>query len=287
MSIDSLAAVTPNVRLSDKHVQRPAQRSTWLLRALFTAGVVIICLFLVAPILVVVVTAFSGVASLTFPPPSYSLRWFQDFFGNSDFTDSALLSVRLGLVAAVLSLAIGMPAAVALGRARFFGAEFLRTLIAAPLMVPYVAFGLALLIVMSDVGVTGSFWALLLAHTVIVMPFVVRILTAGLQSYDATLEYAASSLGATALGVFRTITLPMLRGAIFAAAFFAFITSFDEVTVTLFIAGPETTTLPVRMFNYIEFTSDPLIAAVSTLELVLSIGSVVVIDRLVGFTRFL
>jgi len=246
-----------------------------------------ICLFLLAPIIIVVITAFSSSKSLAFPPPGFSLRWFEAFLGNRSFVDSALLSIRLGLLVTGITLTVGTFAAVAIARGTFRGAEALRTLVASPLIVPYVVLGLGLLIYLSALRVPSSIWTLTFAHSVVALPFVVRIVSAGLQSYDSRVEESARSLGANRVRAFTSVTLPLIRGSLVAAAVFAFITSFDEVTVTLFVSGPDTTTLPVRVFNYIEFTSDPLISAVSAIEVVLSVVVVIIVDRLVGFTKFL
>jgi putative spermidine/putrescine transport system permease protein len=144
-----------------------------------------------------------------------------------------------------------------------------------------------MLIFFNRLNVNGSFAVLVIAHAIIALPYAVRIISAGLQSYNRSMELAAASLGANPLRVFWTITLPLLRGAFIAAAFFAFITSFDEVTTTLFLVGPQTTTLPVRVFQYIQYSSNPLVAAVSTVEVVLAVGVVAVVERFVGFARFL
>jgi putative spermidine/putrescine transport system permease protein len=253
----------------------------------FNALTVAICAFLVAPIVIVVVTAFSDSRSLAFPPPGFSLRWFQAFVGNDDFVESTFLSIRIAAIVTLVTVVIGTLAAIAVARGQFRGAESLRTVLASPLMVPYVVLGLALLIFMSSLRISSSLTVLVLAHSVVALPFVIRIVSAGLQSYDHTVEDAARSLGANRLKAFWTVALPIIRGSLVGAGVFAFMTSFDEVTITIFVSGPGTTTLPVRLFNYIEFTSDPLVSAVATLEVALAVVVVVLVDRLVGFTRFL
>jgi putative spermidine/putrescine transport system permease protein len=247
----------------------------------------LICLFLLAPILVVVVASFSAGAYLVFPPRELSLRWYGEFFKSRDFTDALQMSLQLGVLTTVISTVIGLLASLALAAAKFRGAELLRALVVAPLTVPGIVAGIAMLIYFNRIQMGGSFISLLLAHVAITLPFVVRIVSSGLQSFDRSIEEAAMSLGASRTTAFLTITLPLIKGSALAAAIFAFIISFDEVVVTLFLAGPKLTTLPVKIYTYIENNSDPLIAAVSTILVVLAALVVMVVDRFVGFTRFL
>lgn len=247
----------------------------------------VICLFLLAPIVVVIIASFSAGAYLVFPPRELSLRWYAEFFRSRDFTDALQMSLQLGVLTMVISTTIGLLASLALAAARFRGAELLRALVVAPLTVPGIVVGIAMLIYFNRVQLGGSFISLLLAHVAITLPFVVRIISSGLQSFDRSIEEAAMSLGASRAMAFLTVTLPLIKGSALAAAIFAFIISFDEVVVTLFLAGPRLTTLPVKIYTYIENNSDPLIAAVSTILVVLAALVVLLVDRFVGFTRFL
>lgn len=268
---------------------RPRRRRRWpsAMRLALWAVNTVICLFLLAPILIVIVSSFSRDAYLTFPPRSFSLRWYENFFNSSELKDALVVSAKLALASTLVSTIVGALAALALARARHRGAEPLRALILAPLMVPGIVVGIAMLIFFSKVGIAGTFKSLLLAHIVITLPFVVLLFTAGLQAYDYSVEDAARSLGAGRLRVLLTVTVPILKGSLLAAAIFAFITSFDEVVVTLFLAGPRTSTLPVRIFQYVQYSSDPTIAAISSILVVVTIGVALVVDRFVGFTRFL
>jgi putative spermidine/putrescine transport system permease protein len=246
-----------------------------------------VCVFLLAPIIVVLITAFSADAYLVFPPTGFSLRWFEAFLGNEEFVGSVALSIQLGLIATAVACVVGLMASLALATAQFPGAGLIRAAILSPLIVPAVVLGLAMLIFFNRLGFGGSLMVLVFAHTIIIMPYVVRIISAGLQSYDRSIDLAAQSLGANPLIVLATVTLPLIKGSLVAAAIFAFITSFDEVTTTLFLVAPQTTTLPVRVFQYIQYSSNPLVAAVSAIEVVLTVVVVLIIERAVGFTRFL
>jgi putative spermidine/putrescine transport system permease protein len=245
----------------------------------------IVCLFLLAPILVVVVASFSRDAYLAFPPRGLSLRWYQEFLASRDFVNSLVLSVRLGVAATAIATVVGLLASLALTARGFRGAGTVRGLLTAPLTVPGIVIGIAMLIYFSRVGLGGSFVSLLAAHVVLVLPFVVLIVSSGLQAFDRSIEEAARSLGAGRVTAFVTVTLPLIKGSVLAAAVFAFITSFDEVVVTLFLAGPRMMTLPVRIFQYIEYNSDPLVAAVSTVLVVFTVAVVLIVDRVVGFNR--
>ena len=245
----------------------------------------IVCLFLLAPILVVVVASFSRDAYLAFPPRGLSLRWYQEFLASRDFVNSLVLSVRLGAAATAIATVVGLLASLALTARGFRGAGTVRGLLTAPLTVPGIVIGIAMLIYFSRVGLGGSFVSLLAAHVVLVLPFVVLIVSSGLQAFDRSIEEAARSLGAGRVTAFVTVTLPLIKGSVLAAAVFAFITSFDEVVVTLFLAGPRMMTLPVRIFQYIEYNSDPLVAAVSTVLVVFTVAVVLIVDRVVGFSR--
>jgi len=255
--------------------------------ALLWAANILIVAFLLAPIVIVVVTAFSSDAFLKFPPSGLSLRWFEEFFGSSEWIDSTVLSIQLAIVAAFFATVAGVMAALALATASFRGSEMLRTFMIAPIIVPSVVLGLSMLIFFSNLAWNGSLAVLVIAHIVFTFPYVVRIVSAGLQAYDRSVENAAASLGANPVMVFRTMTLPLLKGSIIAGAIFALITSFDEVTTTLFLIGSTTVTLPVRVFTYVEFNSDPFIAAISVIQLILAVTVVVIVERSIGFAKFM
>lgn len=255
--------------------------------ALLWGVIILIVLYVLAPIAIIVITAFSSDAFLHFPPSGWSLRWFEEFFNTSHFIDSSVLSIELAAIASCVAVVGGVMAALGLATESFRGSETIRTLIVAPFVVPSVVLGLALLIFFSNLGIGGSLLSLVIAHIVITFPYVVRIVSAGLQAYDRSVDVAAASLGASPWIVFRTVTMPLMKGSIIAAVIFAFITSFDEVTTTLFIIGTSTATLPTRVFTYVEYNSDPLIAAISTLQLVMTIVVVVIVERSIGFTKFL
>jgi putative spermidine/putrescine transport system permease protein len=257
----------------------------WLPSVLWLAAIMAIVLFLLAPIIVVVIGSFSSQAYLVFPPRGFSLRWYGQFFSSREFVASTLVSLRIGALTMMISTALGVLASMGLVERRTAAAEFVKALFAAPLMVPGIVIGIAMLFYFTRIGLGSTLAGLVIAHVVLTLPFVVRIVLAGLESLDRSLGEAARSLGANQWRATVTVTLPMIRANVLSAAIFAFIISFDEVVVTLFLASPRLTTLPVRIYNYIEFTSDPSIAAISTILVAISAGVVLVVDRYVGFTR--
>ncbi len=255
-------------------------------RALLLGGNTLVYLLMLAPILVVVPVSFSEQAYLVFPPRGFSLRWYANFFATRELTDALWLSLHLAAWTTAISTVLGTMAALGLTRYRYPGRRALRELFLTPIVMPRLVLGIAFLMFLSRTVLAGSFGGLLLAHVVVAFPYVIRTVSASLTGLDRALEEAGASLGAAPLTVFRTITLPLLKPGIIAGAIFAYVTSFDELVMTLFLAGPRLTTLPVQIFNYLEYTSDPTIAAISVVLVLITTVAVLVTERIVGFGRF-
>jgi putative spermidine/putrescine transport system permease protein len=227
--------------------------------------------FLVVPLLVVVPVSFSSGLYLQFPPPGFSLHWYEDYFGDPQWIDATVLSVKIALCVVVLAVGIGLLAALVIVRMPFPGIGLVRTVLMTPLIVPSVVVSIAVYSVYVSFHLIGSFVGIVLAHTILALPFTVVLLVAGFQRVDRHLEEASYTMGAGIAWTFRRVTLPILRPSIFAAAIFAFIASWDEIIMVIFIGGGAGTTLPLRMFNYLRTEINPTIAAVSTLLLVFAI----------------
>ncbi|MGD9906201.1 MAG: ABC transporter permease [Vicinamibacterales bacterium] len=242
-------------------------------------------LFLLAPILVVVPLSFSGDSYLTFPPDTWSTRWYGAMLAHEGLIRAFRTSLGLAALVTALALATGIPAACALARGRFPGRDLLATLFSAPLLLPSVILGLALLLTFSPWGLVGSYPGLVLAHLVLCTPYVVRIMTTALATLPPGVEEAAATLGASPATVFRRVTMPLLYPAVAASATLSFLISFDEVVVSLFVTGPRLTTLPVEIFTYVDTRTDPLVAAVSVVLVAATLAGVVVIERGVGLRR--
>jgi putative spermidine/putrescine transport system permease protein len=244
-------------------------------------------IFILAPLAIVCVVAFTDKGYLSLPTDGASLRWFRAILENPDFIDSFWISLYLALGAATIALAIAIPASLAVVRYRFPGREGLTAFFLSPLMIPHVVLGVAFLRFFTEIGLTGTMLGLTFTHVIIVMPEALRLVLAAASGLDRDAERAAQSLGASAFTVFRRITLPLILPGVAGGWVLAFITSFDEVTMTVFVASPSTTTLPVRMYNHIAQTIDPLLASISTVLIVITVILMVVLDRIYGLDKIL
>ena len=249
---------------------------------LFHAGFI---LFMVAPLAMVCLVAFTPEGYLSIPTVSWSLRWFRAIGDYPEFLSAFWSSLWLGLVSATLAIAVAVPAALAIARYRFPGRELLTVLLMSPLMVPPVVLGIAFLRFFTEIGLSGTFAGLVLSHVVIVTPFALRLVLATSYGIDLRIEQAAISLGADALTTFRRVTLPLLLLGLVSGWILAFITSFDEVTMTVFVASPATTTLPVRLFLYIQNNIDPLVCSISALLIGVTAVLMFALDRAFGLDR--
>lgn len=243
--------------------------------------VVLILFIIIAPILVLIPLSFSSQITFTFPPPGYSVKWYEAFFDNSQWMDGLWRSVITALLTAIVATVIGMMASLAVHRLEFPGKKIFTNLIVAPMVIPVIVVGIAMYHTFSMYKLTNTIPGLVLAHSILALPIVFVTVSASLKGIDRNLELAALSLGSTPIGVFFKITLPLIRSAVIASALFAFITSLDEVVVSIFIAGAQTKTLPIVMWENMRTQVDPTIAAASTL---LIIGTVVLF-AFQGFTR--
>lgn len=229
-----------------------------------------VAVFLVAPLLIVVPMSFSASTLMQFPPTSFSWRWYEAYFGSRAWIDATWVSLKAGIVVALLSTALGTATALALTRSRFPGRAALQAFILSPLVVPVIILSVGLYYLFSFGRLNGTMAGLVIGHVVLTYPYAVVVITASLEEFDYTLEQAALGLGATPLRAFHRIVLPLISPGIMVALLFSFLTSFDEVVLAVFITGPETTTLPRKMWEGIRFELNPTIAAVSTLLIVIS-----------------
>lgn len=243
--------------------------------------------FMLAPLLVVVAVSFTGKGYISLPTDGLSLRWFRALWEADDMIDAFWLSIRLGAVSASVAVLLAVPAALALTRHRFPARGALMGFFMSPLMIPYVVLGVAFLRFFTLADVTGSFFWLALTHVVVVMPYALRLVLAAATGLDRDGERAALSLGAGRYTAFRRVVLPLLLPGIAGGWILAFIQSFDELTMTVFVATPGTTTLPVAMYNDIAQNIDPLVTSISTVLIVGTVILMLVLDRIVGLDRVL
>lgn len=241
--------------------------------------------FLFAPLAVIVLTSFSTSAYLTFPPRGFTVVWYARMFAAEGFLASLALSVRLGLAVAVVSVVLGTLAALGLAAHELPGRRLLSSFALSPLIVPSLVTGIALLQFFRAWDVSSPFAMLLLGHVVITVPYVVRTVGASLELFDWSLVDTARVLGAGPARAFFRVTLPLIRPGVAAGAIFAFLVSFDNFTVSMFLQAAEAVPLPIRLFQYMEVILDPTVAAISAFLIVLSFGILVATDRIVGVRR--
>lgn len=233
--------------------------SPWLRLA-----VLLVALFLMLPSVIVVMMSFSSGKLLTFPPPGYGLDWYAHFFDSRQWTDSTLISLQIALLATAAATVLGTLAAIALVRGRPRGAGLMRAILLSPMIVPLIVTGLGMYIAVRQAGL-ASYPALVAAHTVLGVPYVLLAVSASLYGLPREYDHAAHSLGASRGYTLWHVTLPLIRPGVAVGALFAFVTSWDELVVALFLSEPTTRTLPVTMWEQARYTTDPTIAAASSM----------------------
>ena len=280
---DAVAAsdAAPTLSLHQERTELLSRISRIATSLLIGCGLLIIFV----PLLLTLYLSLFNQKLIAFPPPGYTLSWYPAIVPN--FGDAIVTSLELAFAAVIGSLALGVPAGIALSRHRFRGRGVISTLLLSPLTVPGIALGLAtylflvLIEVWTGVALTGSLPGLILAHLVITMPWVVRLSVASLINHDRAAEEVATSLGAKPWMVIWRVTLPAMRQGIIAAGLFAFIFSFGNLEMALFLVAPGITTLPVAVLEYLEYHIDPLVAAVAVAQMILVGGLMLVLDRFV------
>jgi putative spermidine/putrescine transport system permease protein len=234
----------------------------------FTA---LVLLFLIAPIVAVMPLSFNAEPYFTYPMPGLSLQWYRDFFGNERWTGALFLSLKLAVTVTVLATVLGTMAALGLARTQLPLRPLIFGVLILPMIVPVIIVAVAVFMFYGYLNLIGTFAGLVLAHTALATPFVVITVTSTLTSFDWTLQRAAQGLGATPFFTFSKVILPLIVPGVITGALFAFVTSFDEVVVALFLASAEQRTLPKQMFSGIREQISPTITAAASLQVVLSI----------------
>lgn len=249
-----------------------------------TLFAVLVYLFLMGPLVIVIGAALSDTTYLTFPPQGLTLRWFEKIFEMAAFRRTIITSLQIAFLATALALVIGIPAAYALNRFRIQLPGWLSTIFVLPVLVPEIVLGFALLRSVATSWELPIFATLLIGHTLIVLPYCVRVVSASLASFDFSIEEAAISLGSPPLKTFFTVVLPNIKAGVIAAFILAFITSVNDVSVSLFLTGPGVSTLPIQILAHVEQFFDPVIASVSVLLMLLTVAVMAVVERTLGLT---
>lgn len=250
----------------------------WLLAALTIV-------LLVGPTVIVLVTSFTDAETLKFPPDRYSLRWYRALLDSGQMLDAAYTSFKVAIIVTAASAVLGTLAASVIARSRAAWARALDTLFMSPLVLPAIAYGLATIIFLGLMGVRLSITTLVIGHIVVCVPYVMRTVSASMQELDAALLESAASLGATRTYAFRTVVLPLVARGIGAGSFIAFMASFDNVPVSLFLSDARTEVLPIRMWQVIEASLDVRVAAISGVLIVATLLLMLAMERFSGLSK--
>jgi putative spermidine/putrescine transport system permease protein len=246
---------------------------------------IVMLIVVLAPVVLVVWMSFTPTASFVLPFTAFSLRWYREALSYPGFVDAFWLSAELAALAALVTVSATFLAAYGLVRYRPCGAGVFMAFFTAPLLVPAVVFGIAMLQFVNTLGLYNAFAGLALAHIVLVVPFAIRSLATTLRAVPEDLEWAAMLLGRSRAGMLLRVTLPLCTRGLVTAFLFCFLLSFSEVTTTLFMSGPALQTLPVRIYNYMSDRIDPTVAAVSAMVVIVSLALVLVLNLLGGLRR--
>jgi putative spermidine/putrescine transport system permease protein len=248
------------------------------------AFAVLVFLFLLAPLVIIVGASLSDTTYLTFPPQGLTLRWFSNIFEISAFRNTAITSFQVAILGTGLSLLIGIPAAYALNRYRVGLPKWLGTLFVLPILVPEIVFGFSLLKSITIGMGLPVYPSLIIGHALLVLPYSVRVVGASLAAFDFSVEEAAISLGCPPWKTFMTVVLPNIRAGVIAAFILAFITSINDVSISVFLTGPGISTLPIQILAHMEQFFDPTIASVSVLLMLVTVGVMAVVEATLGLT---
>lgn len=244
-------------------------------------------LFMLSPVIIIFLVSFNGTDLIIFPPPSFSLRWFVKFFQNEDFINATGISIVISIVSTVIVLLLSMPAVYGIKKYDFPGKRIVEIFLLSPLFIPRILLGVALLIFFVKLKILGSLAGLVIAHIIILTPYAVRLLLVGFYGIDPAIEEAALCLGAHPVKAFFKVTFPLLKSGLIGAAMFSFIISLTDILLALFLCGPKTVTIQLRIFNYLEWNHDPFIAAIGVLQIILILIGAVILDKTIGLERLL
>lgn len=263
---------------------RSARSSVSPVLVLWALGVT---LFTLGPLILVMLVSLTPLDYISFPSQGFSLRWYRELLHRPELLTAASNSLWLAMGATVAALGLGIPASLALARHRFWGREAAVGVLMSPLFLPLILSALAILAVYSSWGWAHQPSRILVAHIALTLPYVIRTLMASLAAFDPRQELAARNLGATRWQAFVHVVLPQLKPGLLAAAVFAFIVSFDDVGLSLFLTGTNYMTLPVQLFSYASYNSDPAVAAISVVMVGVSFLAVVAVERCFGLEKLM
>lgn len=253
------------------------KKNRWL-----TIYAAIVFAFLMIPLLIITVTAFGGGSAITFPIDSFSVKWFANVFTLKSFRASFLTSIEVAFLATVIALLVGVPAAYALARSGMKGREILKSIFLSPTIVPGIVIGFILYQFLILTLRMPVFISLLAGHFMVTLPYVIRVVGSAMEQFDFSIEEAAWSLGCEKKKAFFQVVLPNVTSGISSAFMLAFINSFNNIPVSMFLTGPGVSTFPATLMNYIEYNYDPTVSAVSVLLMAATVIIMVIVDKTLG-----
>ncbi|MGH7154296.1 MAG: ABC transporter permease [Acetobacteraceae bacterium] len=245
----------------------------------------LLLLYLAAPLLVIFAVSFTETRFLKFPPSGFTLSWYVQFFEDPSYMGALWLSLRLASVVTVISLLLGVSAGFVLSRYDFPGRQTVATAFLSPLVLPTVVLGVAMLQAATMFGFARTFLSLVIGHVVVVIPYVVRTTLGTLARFDTITEEAAQDLGARPMTTFLLVTLPQIKPGIIAGGLFAFIISYSNIEVSIFQSRQGLITFPVKLFDYVQYSLDPLLAAASAITILFAVAAIIILDWAVGIDR--
>lgn len=253
---------------------------------LLRGAIILLLLFLLAPVAVIVVVSFGQAAFMQFPPKSFSLRWYANIGQLEGFFDAVVISLELAALSTAVTLMLAVAASLAVTRYKFHGRGGAMLLFLSPLMLPSIVAGIGLLQYYSRLNLFSTFTILVLGHAAIIFPFMVRMVVASLEQQDESVIEASRVLGADAMQTFAHVIVPGIKPGLIGGAIFAFIMSFDNYSVSLFLSDAVTQTLPIRFLTYVAMAIDPTVAAASSLLILFSVVQLLIVGWLVGVNKF-
>lgn len=265
--------------------QKLFRRRLGVSKPAFNLLVALLYLFLLAPLLIVFVISFSSNRFLSFPPQGFTWHWYEVLPSESVFINGLQVSLITASITTVIVLFVGVPAALAIQRYEFAGKGAISAFFLSPLLVPTIVLALGLVLVLGPIGLTNTYAGIIIGHISITLPYVIRTTMMSLVTSDTSCEAAARVLGANEFVVFKRITLPIIAPGILGGAVMAFIVSFDELVISLFVAQSGKPTLPVQLMNYVANSADAAVASLSVILILFSVLVVFAVERLIGIRR--
>lgn len=246
------------------------------------AVAVLAIIYILIPLIVVIPASFTSANYPSFPAEGFSLKWYAKILERPEFLEAFLNSAKFAALAALFSVIFGTLGALGIAKYAIPGKSYITALLTSPLSVPQLVLGIALLMYFTPMMLAGTSTGFLIAHIVICIPYVMRLVLTGLSGFDYNLERAAAILGANPLTVFMKVTLPLIGSAAISGGLFAFLTSFDNVTVSLFMVSPEMRTLPIEIFSQMQDAYNPIVASVSSVVIFISVLLIVILEKIQG-----